>query len=399
MSGHSLLSPSGAHRWMVCAAAPAVAAKLPEQRTSQDAALGTCKHATSEHCLTHDIPSAGGLLGQQVEADGFKFKIDDDYVKHVDSYLEAVRREPGQKFYEITLDTSYVLNVHGQQGTADCIALDYENETLTVIDAKFGFHQVNAQDNPQGLIYIAAARRRYDMLADWKKFRFIIVQPRIDHYDEATYTLEELIEWEKKIEAAARKAAFVTQVQPHLIESYKTYDPHACEWCPIRQNCTTRINGIGKMFSPVNTLPQEPQSVSNDELSRYHKLIDSIRQWCTDIEQEAYQRAMAGQEIPGYKLIDGRKGDRYFPDPPAAEAALIELGLPKEELYEKPAMKTPTAIEKVLKERKLATDDVKAGGKLVHQGDGKPRLVESSARGKPYIVKKAEFAPSIESLV
>lgn len=388
MSGHTLLSPSGSHRWMICAAAPAAAQHLPESR-GRDAALGTAKHACSYECLTKGIPSAAHFRGQEWEADGFKFKVDDEFIAHVDYYIAAVRREVGSQFYEIELNTSTLLNVPGQSGTADCVDLAIETETLTVMDAKFGFHEVRAQDNSQGLIYIGAARRRYAYLANWKRFRFVIVQPRLDHIDEAVYTLDELLEFERRAEEAARKVALVSQMQPHLIQDYMTPSPVACEWCPVRGNCPARSKRIAAMFPPVAEEAPEPPGLSEEDLGRYLLQVDDIAAWCKDIHDEARTRALAGKRIPGFKIVKGKRGARFFVDAEKARVKLLTL-LPEEEVYEPRAVITPTEAEKRLKARGQDYAEIKG---FVDQPEGTQKLVPESAAGIPIDVKPVQFAP------
>lgn len=389
--GHSLLSPSGAHRWMICAAAPAATKRLPESR-GRDSALGTSKHACSYECLTKGIQSAGYFKRGEWEADGFKFPVDDEFVAHVDYYLAAVRREVGLQRYEIELDTSTVLNVPGQSGTADCIDLNIETETLTVMDAKFGFHEVRAQGNPQGLIYIGAARRRYAYLANWKRFRFIIVQPRLDHIDEAVYTLEEIVEFEKRAEKAAHRAALASQARPDLLQSFMTPSPVACEWCPLRGNCPARSQQIASMFPPAVEEAPEPPSLSEEDLGKYLALVDDIESWCKDIHEEARTRALAGKRIPGHKLVRGKRGARFFTDVEQARVKLLEL-LPEDEVYEPRKVVTPTKAEELLKDRGKSYDDIKH---LVDQPEGSLNLVPESARGKPVDVKPVQFAPIVD---
>lgn len=392
MGTHSLLSPSSAHRWMLCAASVAACMHIKEERDSKDAAFGTAKHAVSETCLRTDVEPES-FLGQQVEADNFKFKVDAEFVDHVRTYVDAVRREPGIKYYEVQLDTSEILNVPGQGGTSDTVALDVERSTLTVMDAKFGFHKVLAQDNPQGLLYIASSRRRFDLLADWTKFRFVIVQPRIAHYDEATYTLEELLAFEAAARTAAQKAALITQYKPELIVEHMTPSPEACEWCPIRGSCPARAKKIAAMFDEAPGAP-DPLSLDNAALAKYLPMVDDIKGWCKDIEREAHNRAMAGQSIPGWTLEQGRRGNRYHKDPKQSEETLRPiLGA---DMYEPPSLKSPAQLDAELKARKIDPKTVKD---LYGQPDGTPSLVPAAQCKKPFVAKRAEFDAPMSSLV
>lgn len=402
MGAHSVLSPSGSHRWLRCVAAPAACAHLPEERTSKDAALGTAKHAISERCLREDIPSAAAFLGQSVQADNFTFTVDAEFVDHVDTYIEAVRREPGIKLYERALNTSEVLGVPEQKGTADAVILDPERRRLIVMDAKFGFHRVDAADNSQGLLYIAAARREFAHVAEWVEFQFIIVQPRIAHYDPSpVYTVEYM---EKFEEYAASKAPQVMALMGRPREEIvaaMTPSPEACEWCEIRGSCERRANSIAQLFEPVETV-QQPPVMTCEELAAYLPRLADIESWCKDVAQEAYSRAMNGQAIPGYKLIEAaRKGNRFWKDPKTVTAALIAQGLPESALYHEPELKSPSDVEKLAKARKLKVEGLKSDDSepLVGQLDGKPQLVPESAKGTPYAPKQLQFEADLSAMV
>lgn len=396
---HSLLSPSAAKRWMRCAASVA-ASKDVVKPPSKDSALGTAKHAVSEFCLSHFLPTAESFLGQTVEADGFKFKVDREFIEHVDAYLVVVRSETGKQFYEIKLDTSEILHVRDQGGTADCIDLNTESDTLTVIDAKFGYNAIDAQDNEQGLLYLCAARRRYEHVADWKTFRFVIAQPRVSREpDVAVYTLEQIVAFEKRAKAAATAVIRIMALQGDISDMMNP-SPEACEWCPIRQNCIGRTRSIAAMFTPIK--PPEAPSIENAALAKYLKILDDVEKWCKDIRQESYQRAMSGQEIPGYQLNQKRKGNRYWLEAPEKVAPkLVALGLSHDDLFEPAPLKSPTDIEAICKERKINIAPLKAENEqsLVGQSEGGAVLVEVGTRGKLYILNKPEFAPSMESLV
>lgn len=311
-------------------------------------------------------------------------------MEHVDAYLEAVRREGGIQRYEITLDTSHVLRVPKQKGTADTVVLDTERDTLTVIDAKFGFNQVDAPGNKQGLLYIAGARRKYEHVAQWRKFGFIIVQPRINHYDPVTYTAEQVDAFEEQARVAAAKALALIGQPREAIEAAMVPSEHGCKWCPIRGSCPARARGVAAMFDPA---PNAAPTLSDADIGAYLPRIAAIEGWCHDLELEAHNRALAGHTIPGYKLITGKNGPRFWKDPKIVPDALTDAGLPREVLYNDPALKSPTEIEKIAKARKLKVEGLKSDDKspLVAQSPPKPKLVSEETPGTAWSPVKLEF--------
>jgi hypothetical protein len=381
VSEHSVLAPSAAHRWSLCAGSLAACKHLPEDRSSEDAARGTVKHRMSELSLNRD-GNAVDFLGNILEADGFSFTVDTEFVRQVQSYLDGIRRCIGRRYAEVKLDTSSVLGVPGQSGTADCVILNRKDKRLEVHDAKFGFHRVNAKGNKQGLIYIAAALEFYDIYDEWQTAKFVIHQPGIDHYDEETYTHAEV-------------RAFLDEIRPQAARAWAMYQgtipieltpgPVQCEWCPIRTKCTARGEKILAMF-PAGFQESEPEApmLTDEEIGAAIPQLDEIESWCSDIRKEARTRALAGRKIPGQKLIKGKKGNRFWKDPKKA-ASNLSLVTDKE-IYAPRELLSPTEVEKLV--GKTEYEQLKS---LVDQKDGALQLVPESDSHEEVRVSQLEF--------
>lgn len=381
MSEHSVLSPSGSPAWTLCAGKLAACKHLPESRTSEDAACGTVKHGMGEACLKRG-GDAVQFLGNVLTADGFSFTVDAEYVRQVQSYVDGIRRCVGRRYVEVKLDTSSVLGVPGQTGTADCVVLNRRDKCLEVHDAKFGFHRVHAKDNKQGLIYIAAALEFYDIYDEWQTAKFVIHQPGIDHYDEEVYTL-------------AQVRAFLDQIRPQAARAWAMYQgtipieltpgPVQCEWCPIRASCAARGKRVLDMF-PTGFQENEPEAplLSNDEIGAALTQLDEIEGWCSDIRKEAYTRALAGSKIPGQKLIQGKKGNRFWKDPKKAAANLSLVT--EKEIFAPRELLSPTIIEKLVGPAEY--EQLKS---LVDQKDGGLRLALETDPHPEVQVSQLEF--------
>src|SRR5690606_16378758 len=114
-----------------------------------------------------------------------------------------------------------------------------------------------------------------------------------------------------------------------------------CRFCRVRTTCpalaktlddlaTGSFEDVGDPVPPTATaelvqklhrLPQEPRdpaTLPTAALARvlgYRKLMES---WFKAVEEELQRRAHAGEAIPGWKLVQGREGNRTWADPKQA---------------------------------------------------------------------------------
>ena len=81
-----------------------------------------------------------------------------------------------------------------------------------------------------------------------------------------------------------------------------------------------------------------------------------------------------GTEVPGFKLVEGKQGNRAWVDQAKAEAALKALRLKADDMYDKKLI-SPTTAEKLLK-----TDPKKWAKlqELITRASGKPSVAPSS---------------------
>jgi hypothetical protein len=381
VSGHSLLAPSAADRWTRCPGSVQLCKGLPEDRTSEAAALGTAKHEAAFWCLMHSMPNktADGMQGQITGADNFAFTIDDEFVDHVNTYLKGVRAACGKgdtAYYELPLDTSPVLGVSDQGGTGDAVLLRYARRDLYVGDAKFGYNEVAVVENRQLLIYAAAALHKFDEFnVQFDTVTLAIHQPRVrDLPVEWTITVREVRD---RIAEFARAAHEAITPSARLVPG-----DVQCQWCPVRGTCKAKADAILDMF-PVEITAALPL-MTEDDLAACLGRVDDIEGWCRDVRAEALRRARGGLEVPGYKLIEGRRGNRAWTDKNIALLALITAGV---DPYSKPELVSPTEAEKRLKKAGASYGEV--AGWLVDQPPGAPSLAKVTEAGNP--LPKVEF--------
>lgn len=355
MSGtHSILSPSKAHMILRCVGALA-AGKGCKDEPSEYAAEGTAYHLLASQVLERLLESCESHVGHIIEADGFKFTINEENAAHAQTYVDAIRRLPGQQFYEVRLDTSEVVGVPGQGGTADAITLDYDTGTIHVDDLKFGRGDiVHACDNEQLLTYGAAALLKFEMHGDWKFLKVAIHQPRVNHYSEMTYAVDKVWEWVMASRPRFMEAFRLYQEPPADLARHLTPTEKGCRWCPIRGSCSARTKKIMDMF-PLTPQPARTVNLSDSEVVSALDRVDEIEQWCADIRKEAHARAMAGAQLQGWKLVQGRKGNRKWAETPekTIENTLVQaLG---DGAYKPREILSPSDAEKKLKKSPLWT--------------------------------------------
>jgi hypothetical protein len=161
---HARLSPSKAHRWLVCPGSMHVTAEDPE---TEWAAEGTRKHAVLEAVLnTARVISDPIVAGDTIETPCGPYKVPlevleqcyeiKDFIEqfkstHTDGWVVRPRPRGNRA------RTSWPGMTKGEcAGTTDAAA--YSWDELLVLDAKFGFVQVEARGNPQLMLYALGLR-------------------------------------------------------------------------------------------------------------------------------------------------------------------------------------------------------------------------------------------------
>ncbi len=387
MSGvHAVLSPSKGAMILRCAAALAAGKGIPNT-SSEYAAEGTAYHEIAALALGTNR-NCSSWVGQVVEADGYKFIIDEENAAHAQKYVDAIRRIPGAQYYEVRLDTSDVVGVPGQDGTGDAVVLDYEHDTIHVDDLKFGRGEVVfAEKNEQLIQYGAAALRKFALSHDWKFVKLGIHQPRINHYSEHAYTVEEIEAWIVENKPKFRVAYELYQ-NPHVLKA-EDFNPtdKGCRWCPIKSSCAARANKMLDMF-PI-TQPKSAATLLTDEaLAAARDRVDAIEQWCSDIKAEAHTRAVVlGRTLPGWKVVNGRAGNRKWDESKvgAVEPYLVEvLG----DAAHKKTLITPADAEKKLKK---FPEEWAAMQTAIVQAEGSKSLVRDDSPKQAVATGHVEF--------
>lgn len=405
---HSRYGPSAASRWMNCPGsirliedAEAAAIAAGEEVTDNGSVYadeGTAAASLAEMCRESGMDAAA-YIGRiiTVESSGRTFEVTHEMASAIQSYLdllETLAGEDGEILVEQRVEHGAEIGLPGESGTSDAIILRPKIGELVITDLKYGKGvRVEAEDNDQLLLYAIGARTEYEMLGDFETFRLVICQPRMDHVAEWVVTREYL---DAAIQRFRRAVAATLEPTAPVIPGEKQ-----CRWCPVKATCATLAEHVqqtvGADFDDltvtetrVKLLEEDREFVKPNLIGKYLESVDLIRDWCTAVEAEGERRLLAGEKVPGWKLVKGRRGNRRWSDEAKAETALRAMRLKHYQMYAY-SLISPTTAEELKKSEVIGPRQWPKLAELIEQPDGKPSLApESDKRPAVTVVADVE---------
>lgn len=384
---HAILSPSGAYRWMVCTPS----AQLEQQFRdggSDYAAEGTLAHAVAELKVRKQFLEPMGPKAYEKELNKLKrtklYENDElrkaaDYwpeiLSSTDEYLDYINKVtlsyPTKPYIAAEQKLDLTRFIPESFGTGDCIIIG--GETLHIVDYKHGKGvPVEAEKNPQIMSYALGAIERYRMFYTIKKVVMTIIQPRLNNIGEFEMTAEDLINWGTFTLRPAADKAF---------KGEGDFVPgEHCRFCRAKAQCRARADGhlALEVFGG-----KKPPLLSDNEVGEIIKKAKDLKQWAKDLEDYALSAILAGKQIPGWKAVEGRKGDRAFDDIEAAFGIIKTAGYDEALLYKREHITIPEA-EKLVGKKNFA----ELVGDRVIRAPGKPTLAPESDKREPYSNKQ-----------
>lgn len=352
-SEHAILSASGSHRWIACT--PSARLEQEFSDTDSTASLeGTAAHSLAEHKLKKKLKMQSTRPNTIYDNDEMEMYTDDysDYV--VEQYTKAKRYDVNAKvLIEQRLDFSCY--VPEGFGTGDAVIVS--KGKLHIIDLKYGLGVlVNAEKNPQMMLYALGALRKYEKEYEIKKVKLTIFQPRRENVTTWETTTAALKKWANKI------------LRPKAEMAYRgtgKYEPGAhCQFCKAAIKCRARAEEKLKLAKEEF---KKPPLITDNEIESVLAKIPDIKKWCDDIMEYALEKALNGKKWEGFKIVAGR-GTRKYLNEEAVVAALNKAGY--YDIYKKSLLPI-TEMEKLMTKKTFS----EVLGKLVGKTEGKPTLV------------------------
>jgi hypothetical protein len=352
---------------MVCTASVQATRGL-QDTPSEYAEEGTAAHMLAEQCLKSGA-DAGDCTGQEITVQsGSVFVVTDEMAEAVQVYLDYVRKiHKSLPDSELWVEREFHLShIHAEMwGTCDAIVYQPMGKTY-VIDYKHGAgHAVEAAGNAQMMFYgLGALEHSWDVT----EVTLAIVQPRAFHRQgpvrETQIRPEGLVQWGQGL--LKTKAAEAFGDAPKFVAGdHCTFCLHAPACVKLRESVNEHALTT---FSPVEVAPiafVASASLTDEQLGRTLDFADGLESWVKAVRSEAYARASRGQAPTGYKLVQGKGGNRKWADEDAVAAAI-----PDETIRCVTELRTPAQVEKMLKARKIKLDL----SSLTVQSPGKPTL-------------------------
>jgi hypothetical protein len=396
-----IFSASVLERLFVCPGSAVLTADIP-RTASTFSAWGTACHELASIALVKGDQVYADRKGSRISADGFDFDVDDEMIEVAKVYTDYVRDVAGPDGtilveQRVSFHRHFALpDEHEAFGTAD--ALVVRGDELIVVDLKTGRGVQVEADSAQLKAYALGCLEIADEVADIERVRLVIVQPRAGGIKEHDLWVDELRAWAhtQAAPAARRVLAAVADFSiGHLSPGEKQ-----CKFCAAKPTCPALRDAVADTVmghQPASPDEFELASVGAadehtpaDWIAAALRKVDLIEDWCKALREEAHKRLAEGQDLPGWKLVAGKRGARAWTDPKAAEELLRkQFRLTIEQAYDLKLI-SPTSAEKLAKAGDLGPKQWSKVQELIHQPDGKPHVApESDPRPALAVAAKA----------
>lgn len=322
---HALLSPSGSHRWMHCTPSARLEENLPES-TSSAAEEGTVAHELAEYALEaylkgeytpllDDLPTPKHIAANQYYSPEMD-KYVTDYVCYVCDIYEVA--QDAEMHIERKFDlTSYVPECFG---SCDCDIVG--EKVLNIIDLKYGKGvQVDATDNSQLMMYALGVLRTLSpkRQAEIETVRMHIAQVRLGNYSVFEMTARDLTHWGIHVLRPTAEKAFAGQGET-VVGSH-------CKFCRFKAQCRAQRDALVGDFEELG----DTKALSLDEIADLLTKVDMYSDWLSSVKSHALSEALAGKNLKGWKLVEGRS-IRKITDEAKAIGILVGMGFAADEL-------------------------------------------------------------------
>ena len=333
---HALLSASSSSRWLACPPSAVANEAYPNQDTS----------FTQEGTLAHEVAEwvASGKSTNKTLLKGVNDGVTNEMLECATAYADYIEEQKKSNDAVVLLEqrVDFSAWVPGGFGTCDCLII--QDDTLTVIDYKYGQGVVvSATDNPQLKLYALGAMYEYGEVLGITKVEMHIYQPRLNNISTDSISVDDLYEWANKtVKPTAEKA----------MNGKGKYNPgEHCRFCQhagrcraLTKTCTEYLDIHGAKVGLPVLAPYEVADVLRME--------PLISLWLKKVKEQALTTLMNGDELPGYKLVEGKLGNRKWTNEMEVAATLSKHYT--SDIYTETRLLSPSQMDKAIGKKKVA---------------------------------------------
>ena len=417
---HATLSPSSADRWMTCPGSVPLSEGIVDT-SSEYAAEGSAAHEIAALCLTSGSDAAA-YVGRIVEIDTREIEITSDMAEHIQVYVDHVRNRVAAwqaLGATVTLEVEqrvpigHLTGEEGAEGTADAVIIAELPDVRTaieVVDLKFGRGvEVEATDNRQLRLYALGAIEKFGMVWTFTEARVAISQPRLSTKPaEWEVSLEDLERFGQDVKRASGSVAEARICFANKSPDFDLFlqpSEKGCKWCKVKGTCgklaqhvtTTVLDDFEDLTQAgVEQAIKDVPARSDDNLANAMGCVDLIEDWCKAVRADVERRLLAGGQVPGFKLVEGRAGARKWADEAQAEAVLKSMRLKQEAMYDFKLI-SPTQAEKLAKAETIGPRQWPKVEALITRSAPKPSVAPASDKRPALGIKPVhEEFPNLE---
>ena len=228
-------------------------------------------------------------------------------------------------------------------------------------------------------MYAAAAIEHWSFCEEFHSVELVICQPRINHLD----IWDTDIGWIEKLTSEVGIAVRRSQeAAPEFVPGGKQ-----CKFCKAKAACPALTSHVMTVIADdfvdleKDIKPQianaKERTVDNALLGNLMSSLDLIEDWCKAIRGRTETELFAGKDVPGYKLVEGRRGSRRWNDANGVEALMKSMRIKTDVMYDRTLI-SPTTAEKLAKSGDIGPRQWPQLKGLISQSEGKPSVAPAA---------------------
>ena len=335
---HALLSASSSNRWLAC----------PPSAVANEAYPATSSKFTDEGTLAHEVAEVIARARHEEAPEPTGWKLPEGFTREMvecaHEYADYIDEQKKSNDATVLLEQRVDFSAWVPEGFGTCDCIIIQDDTLTIIDYKYGQGvQVSATNNSQLRLYALGAMHDYGDLLGITKVEMHIFQPRMNNVSTDSLTVDELMKWANKtVKPTAAKA----------IKGKGKYEPgEHCRFCKHAGKCRA-LTRLCSEYLDTHGMRVTIPVLAPHEVADVLRMEPLVTLWLKKVKEQALTTLMNGEELPGYKLVEGKLGNRKWKD--EAEVAATLANLYSREEFTETRLLSPSQMDKAIGKKRVA---------------------------------------------